>query len=106
MRLKLNLIVCAAITLSSIAAPALAERFVVVNGQRLTEPQIEQLERVRCLPVPNGRYWIDMQTGVWRYERNPQPQGRVDDPCRNPQQFRRPSLSERGKLYAPGELAR
>ena len=104
MNLKQTL--CVAIALSSLAAPALAERFVVVNGQRLSEPQIERLESLRCLPIPNGRYWLNTQTGLWGYEGDPRVQGRLDDPCRNPQQFRRPSLSERGKLFAPGELAR
>ena len=92
MRLNRNFLF--AIASSLLATPALAERFVVVNGQRLSEPQIEQLESVRCLPIPNG-YWLDWPTGIWGYERNPQPQGRINDPCRNPQQFRRPSLSER-----------
>ena len=104
--MKRSHILPSAIAWSLLASPALAERFVVVNGQRLSEPQIERLEVLRCLPIPNGRYWLDVQTGIWGYERNPQPQGRIDDPCRNPQQFRRPSLSERGKLFAPGELAR
>lgn len=104
--MKLNKSSCVAIALLSLSAPAHAERFVVVNGQRLSEPQIERLETLRCLPIPNGRYWLDWQTGVWGYEGDWRPQGRLDDPCRYPQQFRRPSLSERGKLFAPGELAR
>ena len=104
--MKLSQALGVAISLLSLAAPALAERFVVVNGQRLSEPQIERLEQVRCLPIPNGRYWLDTQTLVWGYANDARPQGRLDDPCRNPQQFRRPSLSERGKLFVPGELAR
>jgi hypothetical protein len=104
--MKPNRLAWVAIALSSLSAPAFAERFVVLNGQRLSEPQIERLETLRCLPIPNGRYWLDWQTGVWGYEGDGRPQGRLDDPCRYPQQFRRPSLSERGKLFAPGELAR
>ena len=75
-----------------------AERYVVVNGQRLSIPEIQYLEQLHCGPVPNGRYWIDPQTGMWGYERNPQPQGHIDDNCRHPQ--RRPSLSERGMLFS------
>jgi hypothetical protein len=104
--MRLNRTVSLAIALSSVSFPASAERFVILNGQRLSEPQIERLETLRCLPIPNGRYWLDWSTGIWGYEGDPRPQGRLNDPCRYPGQFRRPSLSERGKLFAPGELAR
>lgn len=76
-------------------------RFVVVNGQRMSVAQMAALDRAACARVPDGRYWIDMRTGVWGYEGGP-PQGRVGDACRQ----RRRSLSERGLLYAPGELLR
>lgn len=89
-----------------VSSPAWAERYVVINGQRLSEPQIERLEAAHCMPIPNGRYWLDWQTGIWGYADDSRPRGRLGDACRNPQQFRRPSLSERGTLYAPGELAR
>jgi len=86
-----------------LAGNAAAERFVVVNGTRLTNPQIQQLEEAACTPIPNGRYWLQ-QSGMWGYEGNAQPQGYLGDCCR--MQCRRPSLSERGMLFAPGELAR
>ncbi|KAA3654933.1 MAG: hypothetical protein DWQ11_02680 [Proteobacteria bacterium] len=78
------------------------QRYVVVNGQRLGPAAMARLDRASCLRVPNGRYWIDMRSGVWGYEGGA-PQGRVGDNCRH----QRPkSLSERGLLYSPGELLR
>ena len=76
-------------------------RHVVVNGQRLAPGELAQLDRASCLRVPNGRYWIDWRSGAWGYERGPQ-RGWVGENCRQ----RRKSLSERGLLYAPGELLR
>jgi hypothetical protein len=76
-----------------------AERYVVVNGQRLSEANIMMLERWHCGPIPNGRYWLDSNTGIWGYAGNPRPQGHIRDNCRNP--GRRPSLSERGLLFSP-----
>ena len=81
-----------------------AGRYVVVNGQRLSIPEIHYLEQLHCGPVPNGRYWINLQSGLWGFEGNPQPQGYVSDNCRHPQ--RRPSLSERGMLFSPHDWIR
>ena len=82
---------------------AKAERFVVVNGERLTNPDIVQLEQIACTPIPNGRYWLH-SSGVWGYEGNPQPQGRVGDCCR--MNCQRPSLSQRGMLFSPYDWVR
>ena len=86
------------------AGGAQAERHVVVNGQRQTQQQIFALERARCGPLPNGHYWLNYRNGIWGYAGNPRPQGHIADNCRRP--GRRPSLSERGILYSPGELLR
>ena len=97
-----SVIICC--LLYSFLGVAHAERYVVVNGQRLSIPAIQYLERIHCGPVPNGRYWMNMMTGIWGYEGNPQPQGHVKDNCYSPQ--RRPSLSERGMLFSPGDWVR
>ncbi len=88
----------------SCLSPVYAERFVVVNGQRLSLPEIQYLQQLHCGPVPNGRYWINLRTGQWGYEGNPWPKGHVGDNCRNPQP--RPSLSERGMLFSPSDWIR
>lgn len=87
-----------------LAAPLTVQaqyRYVVVNGLRLDTAAMARLDRAACLRVPDGRYWIDMRTGIWGYEGGA-PQGRVGDNCRQ----RPRSLSERGLLYSPGELLR
>ncbi|MBK7663116.1 MAG: hypothetical protein IPJ21_06135 [Sterolibacteriaceae bacterium] len=84
--------------------PALAERYVVVNGQRLSPAQIVEFESAHCGTIPNGRYWLGKRSGIWGYEGNPQPQGHIADNCRRP--GRRPSLSERGMLYSVEKMFR
>jgi hypothetical protein len=51
-----------------------AERWVVVNGVRLSVPEIQFLEEVRCGPLPNGSYWLDTTTGIWGYADDPRPE--------------------------------
>ncbi|MCP5195639.1 MAG: hypothetical protein H6974_02430 [Gammaproteobacteria bacterium] len=82
-----------------VVEPAVAKRFVVVNGQRLNTGEIQYLERISCTRIPNGRYWLNVRTGIWGYQGSGA-QGHIFDRCR----ARRPSLSERGLLYRPGEL--
>lgn len=77
-------------------------RYVVVNGQRLSDRQIAHLDRIQCTFIPNGHYWLNMRTGAWGYAGNPIRQGWLGDSCRRPQRHR--SLSERGLLYTPGDL--
>jgi len=81
-----------------------AERYVLVNGERMSIPQIQALERARCGPIPNGSYWLDYRTGIWGYAGNPRPQGHISDNCTSP--GRRPSLSERGMLFSPRDWTR
>lgn len=89
--------------LFGLSSLVLAERFVVVNGQRLTLSQIRTLERLHCGPIPNGHFWLSRK-GIWGYEGNPIPQGHIQDNCRRSQ--RRPSLSERGLLFSPRDFIR
>jgi hypothetical protein len=89
---------------AALSNAAQAERRVVVNGVRLSVPEIMELERIHCGPIPNGHYWLDLQTGIWGYAGDPQPQGYVTDNCYNP--GRRPSLSERGMLFSPYDFVR
>jgi hypothetical protein len=82
------------------AAPASAQnRWVVLNGERLSDVQIAYLEQRACTRIPNGQYWLNTNTGAWGYARNPQVQGIFGEACQP-----RRSLSERRKLYRPGEI--
>jgi hypothetical protein len=85
------------------AAAGPMQRYVVVNGHRLTPTQIAQLQVAHCAYIPDGRYWLNMQTGAWGYAANPWQQGFLGDPCRGGGQRHR-SLSERGLLYTPNDL--
>jgi hypothetical protein len=93
-----------AASLMSFVSEARAERYIIVNGQRMTLPQIAQLERIACTPIPNGNYWLNTTTGVWGYAGNTRPQGNIRDGCYR--QVRRPSLSERGMLFTPYDWVR
>jgi hypothetical protein len=88
----------------SVVGVAYAERYVVVNGQRLSQGEIMRLEQWHCGPIPNGHYWLNVYSGIWGYAGDPRPQGHIMDNCYRRE--RRPSLSERGMLFYPGELAK
>ena len=84
-------------------APASAQtRRVLVNGQRMSDVQVAQLERRACTGIPDGNYWLNLQTGAWGYAGNPRMQGVLGDACAREQPPG--SLSERRKLYRPGEI--
>ena len=76
-------------------------RYVVVNGERVTDADLAYLDQISCSHVPDGHYWIDMRTGIWGYPGSAA-QGHIADNCNR----HRPGLSERGLLYSPGELLR
>lgn len=76
-------IVIGALLLALFAADASAQsRHVIVNGQRLGDAQVAALARRNCSDIPDGAYWLNMQTGTWGYAGNPQVQGVLGDGCR------------------------
>jgi hypothetical protein len=103
---RIALVICLgvmALTLD-VSTEALAQRFVVVNGQVMGPQELTTLDRYACQYVPNGYYWLNTQTGLWGYAGNPAPQGYISDGCCR--QTRRPSLSERRMLYSPYDWVR
>lgn len=105
MKTRYGFILAAVLTGVGLSGTAHAERYVVVNGQRMTHAQIAHLERVSCRPLPNGAYWLNLRTGVWGYAGNSRAMGHIKDGCyRGRRRGRRRSLSERGLLYTPGDL--
>ena len=66
-----------AATLLVLSTAALAQRNVWVNGQRMGAGQLSQLDRAHCGFVPDGRYWLNLRSGVWGYWNNPRPQGHI-----------------------------
>jgi len=100
-------IIIATMLISLLATPAMAQsRLVFVNGQRMTDRQISQLEFFACTSIPNGGYWLNLDNGAWGYVGNWRVQGIFGDLCNVPAQRQRRSLSERGLLYSPGEILR
>jgi hypothetical protein len=94
-----------ALMLAMAMSPASAQaRWVFVNGWRMSPQQLEVLDRVQCTVIPNGSYWLNIATGAWGYLGNGTIQGYLGDLCRTPDTRHR-SLSERHRLFAPGELA-
>jgi hypothetical protein len=89
--------------LAAAVGPAQAQtRHVVVNNVRLSDQDIATLDRMQCVRIPNGHYWLNLVTGAWGYAGNPFVQGYLGDGCRA--NTRHKSLSERGLLYTPGDL--
>ena len=82
---------------SFVANPAHAGRYVIVNGHFLNPAQIQRLDQLACISVPDGGYWL-RSDGLWGYAEDPRPRGTLGDYCRMP------SLSERRLLYRPGEI--
>ncbi len=101
MNINLLRLTALAIGLSTSCA-TFAQRVIFVNGVKLNSIQISQLEQFACTGVPDGSYWIDMNSGAWGYAGSPVRVGYVGDACQQSQ--RRKSLSERGLLYSPGEI--
>jgi len=94
-----------------LAIPGLAQaqsRWVVVNGVLMNPMQLAMLDSRACTTVPNGRYWLDLQTGLWGYARDPRPVGYIGEACGNGGGGGRgrPSLSERGMLYSSSPWGR
>jgi hypothetical protein len=77
---------------------------VVVNGVRLNNTQIHQLQQANCGYIPDGNYWLNFNTGIWGYAGDPRPMGRIGDNCYA--QPQRKSLSQRGMLFSTWDWVR
>ena len=40
---------------------------IYINSQLLTQEQTLTFEQLIGAPVPSGRYWLDVTTGLWGY---------------------------------------
>ena len=88
--------------LAACGAAYAQSRMIIVNGQRMSDAQVASLEQRACTRIPNGAYWLDLQTGAWGYANNPRVQQGVFGELCGARQGR--SLSERRQLYRPGEI--
>ena len=55
---------------------------VVLNGKRLTDAEVIALSRRNCAAIPDGAYWMNLQTGAWGYVGSSRVQGHFGDACR------------------------
>ena len=64
--------------------PGLAQqmpRQVIVNGAVMNRAQLMILDGLNCgSPVPDGRYWLNTQTGAWGYQGGRQ-EGFIGEDC-------------------------
>jgi hypothetical protein len=51
--------------------PSSAARSVIINGQRLSDQDIETIERTFQVQVRNGDYWYDRMNGSWGQKGGP-----------------------------------
>lgn len=97
MRIRSSLVpagLAIALAASSPAAAQSPARLVIVNGAVMNEAQLLVLDAVNCgSPVPDGRYWLDANTGAWGFQGDPQ-QGVIGAQCRAAQAPRQTAQSE------------
>jgi hypothetical protein len=93
---RANLLACLALAFGYVAmvSAASAESWYYINRQPASL-DIAQVMAARGLPF--GYYWLQ-PNGNWGFEGSSDVVGNIYG--------RRPSLSERGRLYGPGELMR
>jgi hypothetical protein len=53
------------------AAPPPPQRSVIVNGVRIDDEQVREIERARGTAVADGNYWYDSVCGAWGWEGGP-----------------------------------
>jgi hypothetical protein len=77
MRNRLGMTLATAVVLLGASASAGA-REVSVNGEPLDLLGLALVDALNCgETVPDGRYWVDFESGAWGYEGGPQ-QGVLD----------------------------
>jgi len=47
------------------------QRYVVVNGALMNPTQLAFLDGMHGEYIPDGRYWLNLNTGEWGYEGGP-----------------------------------
>jgi hypothetical protein len=64
------------------------ERHIHVNGQCLEAADMVQLDQLIGGVTPNGKYWIDFNTGTWGYEGDQETQGYLSAIAGNQTEYR------------------
>jgi hypothetical protein len=80
---RAGVVMSLAVVMSVFSSGATAQsRQVFVNGQYLSNAQVAALARRNCAYIPDGAYWLNLQTGAWGYAGNWRVQGMLGDACR------------------------
>src|SRR5262245_53496468 len=77
-----TLSIASALSIAALGTANAQSRWVFVNGQRMTDAQVQELARIQCSEIPDGSYWLDTRSGAWGYMGNPTVQGMLGDLCR------------------------
>ena len=75
-RILAGLAIVATVVLSGEPAEA-QQRYVVVNGVLMSPDQLYVLDQMAGGYVPNGAYWLDLNTGIWGYAGDATPRGQI-----------------------------
>jgi hypothetical protein len=79
---RAGVVMSLAVVMSVFSSGATAQsRLVFVNGQYMSDRQVAALARRACADIPDGAYWLNLQTGAWGYAGSPQVQGTLGDAC-------------------------
>ena len=110
-KIKINLIYLTLLlsTLLSFTLPRKANAQVVMNGYSYQGQELATLKYLSAIgyylgPITPGRYWLDVNTGNWGYEGNPQIQGNILMQQNNSQTSQRrshPYERPNGDIYDP-----
>jgi hypothetical protein len=93
-RLRLIACVAAALGFAATASAANAQSWYFINGQPAS---LDVAQAMAAKGLPFGYYWLQAN-GNWGFVGSSDVVGNIHG--------RQPSLSERGRLYSPGELLR
>lgn len=72
MKSQLLIIFFVVLVIGSLSQSTLAfQRYVIVNGEPMAASQLTLLDQLHGEYIPNGRYWLNYNTGEWGYEDGP-----------------------------------
>jgi hypothetical protein len=76
--------ICIAVLIGAVLtgkAGAQTPRTVFVNGALMTPAQLTWLDRIACLRIADGAYWLNPANGAWGYAGDPTVRGVIGDAC-------------------------
>jgi len=56
---------------ASVGYPSSASRLIIINGVRLSDEEIKNIEQTYRVRLQDGNFWYDRMTGAWGYRGGP-----------------------------------